>query len=508
LLRLILNIPLAVHLLLLALIALLAAPAFASGYLLPDESLILLSGQKVASGSTLYLEAWYNGAPVPVWIYAAISRIFGPSAFLALRLLAYFLVYLASVLFGGMMAEYKALARYPFLPSILMVILCCGPWYGFELSSDILLLIPAILGFYLLISLSEGNGHPHPLLFLVGILAGLSFLTAYTAIFLILGFLLLYLMIFSPQINQLFSFGSGAVLFLFLVTMGLYLKRNLSAFIDLGILSRIDLISSLDLLHRFSEARETLLMYLFFAGGMVLVGIISFGRHRLRFFSYLVVIRKVELAMMVWGGVALLMLILSGWELHLHHFVFFAPPLAFYTARFLDSIDPVKLRVGLLLFVIAGPCVVFFGYGAYKWEIAGPEARLGKAHGLFFGSREDKPGHFSEVEAYFENKRGKSLWLIAHQPELYHRLKMDCPVKYADFRLSFLKISCFHPEDKHTTVSKMEADSDIYSEFDSHPPDYILDRWGFFDKLETRFPTIFGKYVPADTIENYIIYQR
>lgn len=517
-LRILSNIPFSVHLLSVSLIVILRLPSFFDLYLTDEEALYLLISKTITQGGILYRDTWFAGPPVMPSIYQFLSFLFGEGALLASRILACCYLYVCAIYFNGLLAPYKLFKQYPGLPGLLLIFLLSIPWYTLELNASLVALLPMLIAMNTITGLGEkevGSGIP---LFFAGMWLAFGIMTSYKVVFFMLGIFLSYLMLKKVRLSELVTLLSGVLIWLGLWLLYLYFRNSLVGYWDIGVLYYLDRIG-------FSEAEgysyETLFslrLWLYLWAPVLLlagVGLIHFRTH---YFSYVAKIRVIDVMMNIWLFSCLAMLAFKWRRLEYPDFALIAPPVAFYASKTFDFYVAFRLRFLILIATLAFPLYLYLGYWSIRFSPAlswvKPTASAAMKHGGTLEMTRD----YVPVIRYFEEKPPQQgVWILGHEPALYHQLGFYCANKYADFRIARNKIGCFPHTADLGLISHIEPDREVYRQLLQHPPAYIIDPIeddrsatnspGIFPYLQRHFPGILEAY-QGETVGSYMIYSK
>ena len=500
------NIPLPLHLLLVLLIIILRLPCFDFDYFQPSESLYGICAEKIVEGKALYKEVWYSGPPLLVWFYSIFTFLFGSWWLMALRLFTGIYIYYLAVYFGGWLAQYRAFDRYPFLAPVIMVLLTCSPWYALEMSNELFIILPLLIAYQFIIDASEGYYTDYQLFFFTGILGMLCILSTYLAIVMFISVLVLYLMTRRGALDEILTILGGASLTLGICAIILFLSGSLGGFIDMGVLYAVDLLRFEILGNTFRDTQGAFTGFLAVESLFVIFAIIGFTHFRLRYYSFLVRIRRIEMVMTIWLFAGLFGLLFSGSQIQLHQWVLIAPPLAFYSTKVFD-IKMKKTFYPLLLIASFIPSIfIYISFWTGSSEPA-PKRKNKKEQ----AKMQTSPSVSKEkLIAYFKYKRMKNgIWIMDFAPELYLAIGKPCATKYVDYRLAYQKFHCLPYASTHALISKVESDGEIFEEFQNNLPDYIIDKKenGLFPNIQDMYPGLFFKY-KAEEVGGYKIYHQ
>lgn len=507
-LRLLTNIPIPVHGFLLVLVVILRLPVFHGGYFLAEESQYMLLAEQIAGNKHLYLDAWYAGPPLMIWVYSLFYFLFGVNALLAIRIFTCLYIYFTAVLFNGMVAENKPFRQYAAgLPSILFVLMVSAPWYAQQLSSSLFILLPVTLAFYAFNQVGEDRRNNYGLMFVSGAWMMFCILVTYKAAFILGGMMVAYIFLKKPQADEFLSLFGGMVAVLGGIVLLLFFNQSLGAYWDVGVLYYFDRVGKMDNSIYEYQSAQAFLSWIFTWGVLLVVALIGFFHYRLRFYSYITKIRSLEMTMAVWLVGVLLVLIFKFRRLDLSDFVLLVPPLTFYASKITDFRWGYKFRLLIITFALLIPAYQYLNYFGLAWEQTPEMFQPGKDNWLMHGGTESILKGTDPLLLYFKDKPvDNGVWLMDYRPEILMADHLSYPGKYTDFRIAFYKFAVFDQRSAKTLMSADEPERNIFLNFHSQLPDYIVDPNGYFPDLQSRFPGIFHSY-EKETLGKYTIYK-
>ena len=451
--------------------------------------------QRMVENGSLYTDAWLAGPPVLVWIYYAFVKVFGSYALIALRISTCIYIYISAIYFNGLILEHKIFRNYTGLKTLLFAMLVSLPWYAQEVSSSLFVLLPITISFHAFSLMGEDRVSNYGLMFQSGIWMMLCILTTYKAVFILFGLLVAYVWLKRSRADEFISLIGGMTLTLLVVLSGLFFNSALADFWDVGVLFYLDRIR-LDLpgIYNYDTLSAIYAWSLLWAPVMIL-GVIGFAHFRVRFFSYVTKIRGLELSMAVWLVGVILVLIFKFRRLELSDFILLVPPLSFYAGKIFDFKLAYRLRVFLVLIVLAVPFYQYLTYFGIIFPNAPNAIKLPQTASILHGGFMDQLKGAEPIPGFQPKKEIKNgIWIMEFNPWLYQKLAAPIPNKYTDFRIAYFKFPEFEKPDDFALVSKMETDRDIYRAFTQNPPEYIIDSNDYFPSLANRFPGVFANY--------------
>lgn len=476
---------------------LLRLPAFVGGYFPTDESLYMLCAEKILQGKALYSSVWYSGQPLIVWFYALFVAAFGSFALWALRIFTILYIYFTSLYFGIWLSEYRPFERYALLPSFLFIVLSCSPWYALELMPELLMLLPMMFCYRTIVNLSERRVYSYQPYFVTGMLMMMCVFGSFHFFLPFLALIVLYLILKRAATDELTALLGGAGVMVGIMLAFLYFTNSLGGYLDMALLYGLDLLRY----EMFNDSLHNLKLTLwgFFTMQLlfVLLAILGFVRFRFTYFTSLIKIRRLDIAMTVWavGGFTAILLSLARTELH--EWILISPPLAFYATKAFEYPLPKKWLYPLMLLFSFLP----IAYNNLKfWTTPNTSVLVPKEINPIFENQ--------DLKTYFANKKVKNgIWLMEYKPETYLALNKPCATKYVDYRIVYQK---FHPlpyASTHLLISRTESEAEIYKEFEGNLPDYVIDKQGLFPNIREMYPVLFYDYKP-DSVGAYRVYYK
>lgn len=496
------NIPPSAQLLFLGLIILLRIPTFFDGFFLVDESLYLACAEKIQNGH-LYIDAWYEGPPLMVWIYSFFVKVFGNGALTAIRVVTILYLFVSVLYFQGFIVDYRVFKRTQLAPGIFLILLSCNPWYSLQLSAPLLMLYPLLFSFHTIIRLSTSQTGNYRRLFISGLLLFAGILADYHGIGFFLGICLAYFTIRQAKIDEFFGIilgvGTGLLLFIFF----LYFNGIGKEFWEIGFKAFF-----YNWLNGFpeyilSERNDALKSLALNWGVLAMLAVAGFIHFRLRILNYIIILRRVEQAMFVWLLSGLLILLFSGLQLRFSDLLTITPPLAFYAAKsWYFRMLPV-IRTSLLVLLMVPVILMSLHFIS---SFSGKEVNFISTERVneWLGIK-TLPG--KQEKALIQYFKGKSfengIWILDNRPEFYHHIGANPVTKYIDFSLSLQKLSYFGQESK---LSK-EPDAEIFRQLQQARPDYVIDVTGGFANMRKRFPSLLGRY-EVEAVGQYTVWSE
>ncbi|MDX2283033.1 MAG: hypothetical protein NW241_02680 [Bacteroidia bacterium] len=493
-LRLLTQIPPALHLLLLVLIPLLRLPSLIGGWYQAEESLLLLTAERMAAGGRLYQDAWFAGPPLLVWLYEGCYALFGGGAIRAVRILTCLYLYLTAACFGGLVARYKPFREAGWLPPVLLAFLTATPWYAQELNGAVWSLLPMVMAYDAVLRLSDSAEASYAGMFRAGIWMMLAVLGSYQAFFLLPAIAGAYVLLRTPRAAELYALLGGLLAPSLFLATGLYFSGGLEAFWDIGVLGFFDALRAEEP-GIWPLGPDSFRYWALSVAVPAILAVIGFIHFRIRFFSYLVKIRYVETAMAVWVTVGLLLLLLAPGRREVSDFSLLLPPIAFYSSKTLDFKLIYRFRLILLILALIVPVSQTAAYFRLRLP-AGAPGRPDAASVWLHGGAWQQVTPPAALEEIRRHPEWQEVWILDHYPGWHHLLNRFHSLKYTDFRLLKVKYPLLGGQTR--PWSGAVGDEDFYQQLAAHPPDLIVDTGNRFPPVQQRYPALLSSYVRQD----------
>ncbi len=500
--RLLTNISLGIHLLVLALAVLLWWPGLTNDFLLNREALLLLQSKATGAGDVLYRDVWLAGPPLMVWIYQSFQWMFGSYGLTALKVLFVVYLYLTAVIFPAVLAEVKALKGGIGFAAVLIVVLAASPWYAQEVHSSLLALWPVTMAFYGVIRLGESSRDDSSQALMAGIWLGIATWASFRMTLWFGGVLVGYLLIRTIRGREIFAlfFGWGLVgLTLLLV---LFFQGNLSSFWYTGILGYLDQmrfgLGSQDRFGGLDILKGWILMW----GPALLLALVGFTHFRIKFYNYLVRIRRVETIAAVWGTIGLALVIFRFNRLDWSDTLLLAPPTAFYAAKVFELKWNIRLKWMVAILVFAFPLYQYLGFWGWKLPETMSVFRPAEQQNWRGAHLVYPSASLLTVEKSLHSlPTGSPILILDHQPTWYYALNHPLTLPYTDSRLLPYRLEAL-PANKYSGHwSPTEPEYETFRNFSLYPPAAIIDPQHSVPYLQERYPTLMRKYVQIDSGE-------
>lgn len=496
------NIPPSAQLLFLGLIILLRLPTFFDGFYLGDESLYLACAEKIQGGH-LYIDSWFEGPPLMVWIYSFFVSIFGNGALTAIRIISIIYLFISVLYFQGFVVDYRVLKRTQLAPGIFLILLTCIPWYSLQLSAPLLMLYPLLFSFHTIIRLSTSQTGNYRRLFLTGILLFAGILADYHVIGFLAGICLAYFSIRQAKIDEFFGIILGVGVGFLLFLLFLYFNGIGTEFWEIGLSAYFFNWFNGFPAFILSERNHALTSLLLNWGVIIIVALVGLIHFRLRILNYVIVLRRVEQAMFLWLLSGLFILLFSGLQLRFSDLLTLTPPLAFYAAKAWSFRMLPIVRTSLVV-LIAIPIILLGLHFANSYTEKNINFISTAKVDEWLGIEVVLPIHEKALTQYFEGKTIEhGIWVLDNRPELYHYLGASPITRYQDFSLTLQKLPYFDQENSLA----IEPDAEIFHQLQQQKPDYVIDVTGGFAQMRKRFPSLLGMY-EVEAVAHYSVWKE
>ncbi|MEM6261062.1 MAG: hypothetical protein AAGI38_01040 [Bacteroidota bacterium] len=501
------NLPLPAHIMLVLLVLATRIVVFLPDYILPQEALLWLCGQKLASGGKLYLSVWYAGPPIMPWLYAAFEGLLGEYSLVSLRIATCIYLYLTAAYFNGILIQNKFIERKNFLPGILIIVFSATPWHGMELSAPLFSLLPITYAFHSILRLTNEKGGNFLRLFTSGFVLMLVFLADYTLLMVVVGVIIFYLSIRRPRTDELLTILIGMGLCGLLFGLVLFYQNSLSEFWRTGILTHFWFkLPEGEGLAFYSQRALTLTRTIGWVG-LLIIAILGFIHFRVKYFTYTIMIRRVESAQALWLGCAFISYLIAGRNLQGDEFFLALLPLAGYTSKIWELSRNIRLRVATGGLLLLGPILTFAGVTGLVAPKDVPFISAETSKSMLFGDCFPDEQE-QELITFFDDPFTISgVWILGFKPEWHYWTKARSATRYTDFRASYQRISYLSQVNREIPTSIKELDIRIFRQFKRDMPGLIIDPGSRFEKFKKRFPLLFSQFREM-TVGGIPIYRR
>ncbi len=505
LIRLLTYTPLPVHIALVIVIPLLRLPTFHPEFFLLEESQLMITAQKILAGGSIYADAWHAGPPIMVWIYSIFSLAFGSVALTAIRIFTCLYIYFSAIVFNGILAEYKAFRRNAGLISMLFALLVCTPWYSLQFNASLFVLLPVVLTFSHVNQLVDRSPANRGHLYVAGIWMMMAILASYKTTFLLAGVLLAYLVLHPFSWSEVMSFVGGLVTVLGLALLWLFRQGAIHDWWDQGVLYYVDYLGLTGEMGYSASSESALLILLLSWGSFLIMAIVGFIHYRLYFYKYVKKARSAETMMLIWMLGVLLILLFKIRRLEMPDFILLVPPLAFYIAKTFDFRIFTRFRVPVLIALLFLPLLQYSSYLGMVFSDSMPILTVNQSVLQTGGLHLDQQKHEQILARTAVLAPEEKIWVMANEPDIYLRSKRIPAVAYLDFRMAYHKLQDLPGHEGKLMISSITPSREVFRTFAANPPALVLDAGNFFPPLQSRFPSVFGRY-KAERIGTWTVY--
>jgi len=503
-----------VYLLFLILAFIFRIPSFHQNAISQDEALLLSASERIIQGSALYADVLTDDPPLTIGLYTLFKYLLGTHGFLAIRIFTCIYLFLCALIFNQFVNDIKLYRKRNLLPGFWLLLATSSPWYGQEITGELLVLLPILLSIYLLVKIFEEGTDPLSSLLFVGIFTSIAFLLNYQAIIFYFSIPLIYFILRPARLSEVFTLCTGFLIPLAITSTLFYFSHTLLAWWDLSVLYHLDRVlnKELEFSYLIHEGRkiETFIFYLAIllplTGGFLAFRL---GRIRLNIQQ-----RKIESVMFVWLFSAILILILTGIFRHPNPHLILLFPASFYIYRFfIENIKPwVSHVLFSLMFLI--PILSFFQYYALYNTVDLPKYFTGNDPEWAMSlERRVKPASsktklLKHLTGGVDSASKPSVWIAGNQPSVYYYNQLFCGIHYVDFTLFANKAEFLSRNKYRNLISKEITLQEVYIAFETSPPEWVADYEGVFAELKEHLPVLLASYTVYARSEDFILYRK
>lgn len=492
------NIPPHIHALILVLLVVLWLPSFNRSYLLPEESLLISGIQYVENTQgKMYNDVWIAELPLSYGLYRLFYWGFGKITPFLIRIFCIVYIYLLTIYFSGFILELRAIENYKYLPSFLFPFFLSTPWYNLQLHEPLLLLSTLIPSFLSLAQPQQIRPNISKILFLTGCWMGLGLMISYRMLPFLAGFLIVYAIIHSPCLSDIFSLSAGIVSILLGFVAVLFIRGTLNEFFQQAVLFHWD-----RLLSRESLPNNPQIGYLpawtLHGLGFSLLAFAGWARFRLRFYTYLVKIRIIEQILFGWLICGLVYLLIRLHQFNLSEIALIAPPLTFYAVKALDSGIIYRIRHVFFVLILVPN---LFSYSQYWFPQQFTNSSLAsntwmKTLITRFPVQAEPPKE-TLLASINSLPDVQNMWVLAPWPDLYLRSGIPLANKYLDYSMTVQRLPSLSSYRHYRILSQSESNFVTYQHLNKSRAQLIVDPYNNFPDLKMNFPTLFNDYTKA-----------
>jgi len=443
-------------LLILLFLGLQAALLLAGTQATASELLHMLVGERMADGFALYRQIYDDTAPLSALVYWLVDLLAGRS-FLTYRVVALASLLLQALLFNLILNRHSVYAGKNYLPAL--VYLTLG-----SLSFAFSMLTPLLIGnTFLILSLPyiitvAREGLDNNRLFVGGFMMGLAALSYLPlALFLVVGIFAVIFFASSTLRSSLLMLCGFAFPYAMLGTYYLY-TGSLSGFLALHLFQPWQLNVG------FILAPADLAKLMALPALLLLLSLMS----TLSLPQRLVFQVKFQQVMWVWLVISLV-IIFTRQDISGATFVLALPPIAYFSEFFFTSGRKAWLLNLVFLVVLAGVLVL----------------RYRQLPGLNLLIKVDESALLLPM-APDTSIKNTTVLVLGNDISYYTYNKPVTP--YLNWQLA---------QRHFGHLTEYQAVFDIYQNFASEQPAYIVDKVGLMPQLQYKLPAVFGKYKPA-----------
>jgi hypothetical protein len=478
------------YVILLGFIVLLRWPAFSEHYVSGQEAYYALAAQRMAAGHTLYADTFIAGPPLVAVAYKGLIQLLGvQGGLLCLKILACMLVFGLGLLLNSFYNAYRFSQTPSTLPSVLFVFVVCMPWYGLEAGTELVLLLPLLIGVRTVLDLSFEKEQHWLRIYFIGILGGLVLLTAWEGWVVALLLLFAYFLMCRPSLRNVFTLAGGFLSVALVVAVALKWQGNLQGFLQWAY--RMPTFGTAVAEEAASLWTETSVL----CGAVVLVGLVGIATFRGRFYSQPIRLRR--------AGDMMLYILLAGagiWLLHyrewqFRHLWLLLLPFSFYAAYWVENGLPRRyqwLPVALLLVapIVNGMAYVATQrptpYEAYLHWVYPPQKLQAHVARL----------HESEMAAQLrplltQTGAPGQAWFICPGQANVAKLQLQLQSPYIEYQALAQHFPALLSGAGTIPAAELRR---IYLQWQADPPAYVVDCAGAMPRLQAQAPLLLQHY--------------
>ncbi len=415
----------------------------------------MLIGERVADGNAIYKEVFAGIAPFSAWFYASLDTLFGRSAF-GYAMVGSGVLFLQAIIFNTLLLRRDFLLDRGYIPAMLYVFFGSISFDYFNVSPVLLSLTFLLLVIREIVTLTE-NTHDQTL-FTIGFYLGIATLFHLpSSIFLFwvsIGLGVFRSTSFRQHLLVLFGF----IFPILLVALYFFWNESLIDFV-------IQYLNSISIAPTFYLSIQDFILVLAFPTLFLVLAILSMfsGRSLTNYQSYC------RQMMIFWIIASVFSVFLCKYWLPFQ-FALFLPPVSFFGAYYLFSIQRKWIAELLFLSVLGGIALQLW---ATRTEI-------------FY------PINYSEVvikkPSDFDLKNEK-IWVFGNNHSYYIDNKPVTP--YFDWNLTQNRIE---------KLNDYQALLLFYNQIEKEKPQFIIDKEKQLPPLFERIPLLSQKYTTKDSL--------
>lgn len=477
--------------LLLALILLLRWPSFDAGNLSSQEAYYALAAKGSLDGRVLYAQTHIAGPPLMVAAYVVCIHFLGVQyGLLALKVLACILIYVVALLLNSFYNTYRFSQTPSTLPSVLFVLAVCLPWYGQEVCSELVLLLPFVLVLRTVLDLSFEKQQPWLRIYAIGIVCCTMLCIAWQGWLAVSALLFMYTLMCRPTLRDVFTLIGGALTVLLSLAVVLKMRGNLEAFMQWA--PQRPTFEWQPTANTAEFWKETAVLWLL----MTLIGLVGILFFRSRFYAQPIRQRRAGDMMLYTLLAGMGMLLLAGNNWQFRHAWMALVSLSFFASYWIENGIKRHYQWVVLLLLLVSPAINVLSYRAtlqpepyaayVQW--AYPAQRL---QAIEAGS---KPMDEGEAKLFQTAGRGE-LWLLCAGNAAANRLALDPGL---GLQLHYLEPKVFARQFPAFAANAVTIPADelrlLYHCLVQTPPACIIDCEGRLDKLQAQAPLVLQNY--------------
>jgi hypothetical protein len=441
----------AIFLLLLALI--LRLPFALLDLPFPDEQVLWLAlGEKFLSGFRLYSEIWTTHPPIFAWISSVLFLMFSNAVF-GQVLASTLIVWLSALLLNFLFSEIEAFNSKTYVPGAMFILLSCASFEFLSPSPQLLATPFLILSLRFILKIFRKEVE-YDSIFFSAILFAVASAVSFPTIFLLPFFVLFLLFGTSGKLYHIIWWFSSFLFFWLILTFNFWIKSESEFFIRSVFFQAFTVLDG-----SFWEYR---IYFAIFSPVLFLLIIAVFNLvFRSRLLNYHVRIQRTFLTL---GILSIISVVFSG-RLAFYGFYLLIIPITFFLSQYYLGLK----RTGLNEFIFTGPFLlsIFLNVSLVSESF------------IFKNIPKEKRSYSGRDISV----SGKSVCVFGEPSGYLRGNRLAGPI--LDWDLS---------EKKLESMAPLEFVSIIHSFFENDPPDYVIDKNGYFRRLLRSDPLLKKKY--------------
>jgi hypothetical protein len=502
------------YLILLVLVILARIPGLHPEFLTHNESVLIVSADRLLKGFTLYSTIVTDHPPFSILLYAGLRYILQDHLFIGIRIISILYLFLCAVVFNQFVNDLKLQKYRSLIPGFWLILALSFPWHTAEVDGGFFAILPSLFSVYLLVKTFEVQNDNITVLLFSGILTSISFLLSYQTYFLYFAIPLMYFILRPAKASEITTLLIGFSIPIFAIITIFYFVGNLNAWWNNSILHFLDqaLESDMEFKQIISSALKNEITWAYACilipslGGLIAMraGVLRLNIQQ----------RKIDSVMALWLFFAIITISTQGIYQLQNPFLFIVFPVAFYSYRFFISSMPNWIKNTLLLILFSYP---IFSATQYFHKINSGQI-------ISYPPNEDAfVNHLSDISTTHTDKvlilkellpseviqGSQSVWIADPAAAMYYiRGNLNPGSRYIDYNLFANKLNLWPGNAYRMLYSDELAIADVYSTFHEDQPDWIVDSQEVFNAIRTQIPALFKSYTLEYNTPYFKIYAK